>query len=415
MLILAIAAIASLAAPFATFRGDLQHTGVYAAPAITTQPHLKWKFETQARILGTPAIVGNTAYIGSADGNLYAIDLDTGALRWKFATEGLVVSSPAVSGDLVYFHSYDGTFRAVEAATGKLRWAFKTGGEKRFAAKHLHGLLPPDETMPDFWDFWLSSPAVDAGRVHFGSGDGNIYALDAATGALQWKFHTGDVVHASPAIWNGTVYLGSWDTFFYALDAATGKERWRFQTGRDPDIHNQEGIQGSAAIMDGVVYFGCRDATLYALDAATGAKKWSQHGDRGWRSSSPAVYEGRVYLATGSDKKFNAFDAKTGAIVYSFDVGGGTFASPAIAGRTLYLATFDNKLRGIDLDAQKESWVLEIGAPPKIAGGSRFYDDVVGIMTQRWAGGIFIGSPVPAGKLLLIGSTDGALYALEAR
>jgi outer membrane protein assembly factor BamB len=36
--------------------------------------------------------------------------------------------------------------------------------------------------------------------VYFGSGDGNLYALDSATGELRWKFKTGDVVHASPAL-----------------------------------------------------------------------------------------------------------------------------------------------------------------------------------------------------------------------
>jgi len=40
-----------------------------------------------------------------------------------------------------------------------------------------------------------------------GSGDGNIYALDAVSGSLKWKFQTGDVVHASPAIVDGKLYL----------------------------------------------------------------------------------------------------------------------------------------------------------------------------------------------------------------
>ena len=59
--------------------------------------------------------------------------------------------------------------------------------------------------MPDPFDCYLSSPAVWNGAVYFGSGDGNVYALDAASGALRWKFKTGDVVHASPAIADGMV------------------------------------------------------------------------------------------------------------------------------------------------------------------------------------------------------------------
>ena len=129
--------------------------------------------------------------------------------------------------------------------------------------------------MPDPFDCYLSSPVVWNGAVYFGSGDGNVYAVDAGSGALKWKFKTGDVVHASPAIADGKVYIGSWDSYFYALDAATGKEVWRFKTGEDPDIHNQVGIQSSAAVVDGVVYFGCRDSHLYALDAKTGEKKWA--------------------------------------------------------------------------------------------------------------------------------------------
>lgn len=78
--------------------------------------------------------------------------------------------------------------------------------------------------------------------------------VNATMGALNWKFKTGDVVHASPAIADGILFIGSWDSYFYALDAATGQQRWRFKTGEDEDIHNQVGIQSSAAVADGMVY-----------------------------------------------------------------------------------------------------------------------------------------------------------------
>ncbi len=90
------------------------------------------------------------------------------------------------------------------------------------------------------------------GAVYFGSGDGNLYALDAASGELRWKFKTGDVVHSSPALVDGVLFFGSWDSYFYAVDAATGKEKWRFHSGEDPLIHNQVGFQSSPAVVDGV-------------------------------------------------------------------------------------------------------------------------------------------------------------------
>src|SRR5437660_696562 len=109
--------------------------------------------------------------------------------------------------------------------------------------------------MPDPWDFYLSSPTVWNGAVYFGSSDGNVYSLDATSGALKWKFHTGDVVHSSPAIADGVLYIGSWDTYLYAMDAASGTEKWRFKTGEDPDIHNHGGIQDSPAVADGTIKF----------------------------------------------------------------------------------------------------------------------------------------------------------------
>ena len=269
------------------FRGNLAHTGVYDAAGVPSFSRIKWKFQTKGQVISSPAVANGVIYVAATNGNLYAIDLESGAQKWKLALGVRATASPAVDHGVVYLGTYSGRFYAVDAAAGTLKWKFQTEGERRFAGKHLHGSEPAGETMPDPFDCYLSSPAVWNGTVYFGSGDGNIYALDAATGTLKWKFHTGDVVHASPAIADGTLFIGSWDSYFYALDADTGKEKWRFKTGEDHDIYNQVGIQSSAAVVDGMVYFGCRDSNLYALDAATGQKKWAFNNKGSWVIASP--------------------------------------------------------------------------------------------------------------------------------
>ena len=296
------------------FRGNLAHTGVYDAIGVPRLTGVQWKFHTGGLIISSPVIANGSVYVGSTDGYLYAVDVDSGRLKWKFETKARVVSSPAVAGGLVYFSSYDGWFYAVNAADGKPKWKFNNGAERRYAAKHIHGALPAGETMPDPFDCYLSSPAVWNGAVYFGSGDSNIYALNAGTGELKWKFHTGDVVHASPAISGGTLFVGSWDSYFYAINATSGKEQWRFKTGEDPDIHNQVGIQSSAAVADGVVYFGCRDSNLYALDAMTGKKRWSFSTKPSWVISSPAILNGKVYFATSDSALFYGLDASISAL-----------------------------------------------------------------------------------------------------
>ena len=53
-----------------------------------------------------------------------------------------------------------------------------------------------------------SSPAVANGVVYVGSDDGNVYALNAATGAKLWSYATGKL-ESSPAVANGVVYVGT--------------------------------------------------------------------------------------------------------------------------------------------------------------------------------------------------------------
>ena len=173
-------------------------------------------------------------------------------------------------------------------------------------------MQPKNQTIADPFDIYLSSPVVANGAVYFGSGDGNLYALDADSGDLRWKFATGDVVHASPAYADGVVYVGSWDSYFYAVDAATGKEKWRFHGGEDPLIHNQVGFQSSPAVVNGVVYTGCRDSNLYAIDAATGKEKWHFNNGGSWVITSPAVTQGKVIFATSDSSLYHVLDALTG-------------------------------------------------------------------------------------------------------
>ncbi len=238
---------------------------------------------------------------------------------------------------------------------------------------------------------------------------------------MKWKFKTGNVVHASPAIADGVLFIGSFDTTFYALDATTGKEKWRFKTGEDHQIHNHEGITSSAALMDGIVFFGGRDTHLYALDAKTGEKKWARRSvEGGWISVSPAVRQGKVYYATGSDHRINILDAQSGKDIFSEKIDSPAFGSPAIAGNVMYLGTFDDKLRAYDLETNKLLWVFRtspdkesITAKLPEASVKYFYDDSVARMVRRFESGVFISSPVVAKDVVFIASTNGIVYALR--
>src|SRR5207249_9955863 len=68
------------------FRGNPQQTGV-AASKLPDKLQILWTFRTKDAIEGTPAIASGTAYIGSYDDNVYALDLVTGQEKWRNPTD----------------------------------------------------------------------------------------------------------------------------------------------------------------------------------------------------------------------------------------------------------------------------------------------------------------------------------------
>src|SRR6266568_2678240 len=72
--ILAFAPLAAQAAESASFRGNAQHTGVYDAAGVPKLGGVKWTFKTEGQVIASPAVHGDTVYVGSTGGTLYAIN-----------------------------------------------------------------------------------------------------------------------------------------------------------------------------------------------------------------------------------------------------------------------------------------------------------------------------------------------------
>jgi outer membrane protein assembly factor BamB len=427
MVILAALLAAAPGAAQSTFRGDPAHTGVYAGAGPKQLGGIAWKFATGGYVVSSPVLDHGAIYFGSDDGNIYAVDAETGIQKWKFATHGAVRSTPAVDSGLLFAFSYDGYLYAIDAAKGTLRWKFQSGGERRFEAKGLHGLQPAGQTFWDPWDVFQSSPVIGQGAVFFGGGDGNVYALDQWNGAVRWKFKTGDVVHASPAYDAGTIYVGSWDSNLYALEAATGLEKWRFKTGEDPVLHNQVGFQSSPAVVNGVVYVGCRDAHVYAVDAGSGKEKWNFGTKGSWVVGSPAVANDMVLVGTSDSKLFFALEAATGKPVYQTQDNFYLFSSPAVADGLVYVGKMNGGLEALDLKTGKPLWEFHTDASKQnrdlILKADRSANDALMFRPSDYGGvaavdrifslGAVASSPLVANGKVYFGSTDGYVYALK--
>jgi eukaryotic-like serine/threonine-protein kinase len=412
-----------------TFHGNVARTGAYETPGPTQLKGLKWSFKAGGPIVASPVLAEGVVYVASLDGHLYAVDESTGQEKWNFKSSRPIASSPAVAGGSLYFVSGVGALVAIDVETGKPKWVFAAEYERKFEAKGLHGYPSAAQTIPDAWDVFTSSPAVADGKVYFGGGDGGVYAVDAASGLLQWKFATKDVVHASPAVAGSTVYVGSWDSLLYALDADTGQLKWSFKSGEDPAIHNQVGFQSSPAVADGTVYVGCRDAHVYAIDAATGRKKWDYPTSKSWVIGTPAVRDGTVYVGTSDSARFMALDAKTGRLKFNFDAKAYIFSSAAVAGDLVYVGSHNGKLYAIDAKKGTLAWAFQTDAskadPMKVlnADGSfnrEAFAPVFGDFEDMYLDfyrfvsiGAIMSSPAVGRGVVYVGSLDGNLYAIE--
>jgi outer membrane protein assembly factor BamB len=108
-----------------------------------------------------------------------------------------------------------------------------------------------------------ASFAVTNGVVYVASADGNVYALDANSGVMKWKYPAG-VYTSSPAVANGIIYVGSDDDNVYALNASTGKELWSYDTGGFISY-------ASPTVANGILYIGSDSGTVYAFGLPNGS------------------------------------------------------------------------------------------------------------------------------------------------
>ncbi|MCK5689974.1 PQQ-like beta-propeller repeat protein [Myxococcota bacterium] len=81
---------------------------IYALDPIKGKP--KWKFETEGPEISIPVVYKNLIFGagGSGDGSVYALDSANGELFWKYKTEGKIESDPVIEGDTLYISSADG-------------------------------------------------------------------------------------------------------------------------------------------------------------------------------------------------------------------------------------------------------------------------------------------------------------------
>lgn len=199
------------AAVWPTFHQNSQHTG---ASPVSENGHvvaLAWKFKTGGEVASSPAVgAGGLIYFGSDDGYLYCLNAD-GTLRWKLELGTGVTSGVTLNVQTGMIYVAAGNSEYAVNANGTLAWSFATG-----RAIIANATLSPSNTT-----------------LYVVSFDHYLYALNAATGTVNWKFMANDGMDATPTVSTaGTIYAGSYDYNLYSLtDTGSGYHvNWSFDT-----------------------------------------------------------------------------------------------------------------------------------------------------------------------------------------
>lgn len=279
---------------------------------------LGWRYQAEEGVGASPVVVGGVVVGADYKGNVFCLDKSTGAQIWKHVLPDKVVSTPCVAGGEVLVGCTDGLGYGLSLETGRVLWKVKTGGRIR------------------------ASAAAGSGGFYLPSYDGKLYAVSQGSGARRWTQRVGGELSSTPAVDAGRVVVGG-DGGVYAFDAATGKSLWRFRT-RAP-------VRSFILIEGNRVYGGCNDRHLYCLDAADGDLVWSAATGE-IVLSRPRVEDGLVFV-TSYDKSVYCFDAATGESIDRLETNGPIYSSPVVAGEHVFFGNNQGEFYCISYRGQR--------------------------------------------------------------
>lgn len=245
-------------------------TGVDAAAAASLAPHWAIAFPGANRARSQPLLAGGLLFVGSHGGSVYGLDAESGCQVWRFEAAAEVRTGFALSG-------------------------------------------------------WRPAAADSAGGgpgLFFGDVLGNVYRLDAATGAQRFRervdAHPNATITGTPSLHGDTLYVPvsalevslavdpkypccTFRGSVVALDAVTGAQRWK-------------------------TYTIAAEPTVQSMNSA-GTPMYGPSGAVIWNSPAIDVDRGQLYVGTGENMSspatatsdaIMALDLASGAIRWRF-------------------------------------------------------------------------------------------------
>ncbi|MBI4163044.1 MAG: PQQ-binding-like beta-propeller repeat protein [Candidatus Aenigmarchaeota archaeon] len=323
---------------------------------------------------------------------------------------GAIAMFPEYYAGVLYFSSLDSFVYAVDAKSGIMIWKFQTAGPS------------------------MSVPLVHKGKIYFGSTDEYFYCLDL-TGKLLWKKHTGDMIVSSPIGIGDKIFILNGSGYFFCF-SEDGKELWKFKCG--------DGSPGIPSTINSLIFLGSYDSHLYALNL-DGELKWKFRA--GERIGSPVIMENGKTIISNLKRSFEkppqanspklyspsydnniySFD-EHGKILWKFNCGSSITGGIGAANGSIYAGGVNGFLHSVDAFTGKEKWIYRTGGI--ITSGAEIKDGYVYVTSfdqklhcikeddgsRIWdflTGGPIVARPVIIENKIYFGSADSFLYCID--
>jgi outer membrane protein assembly factor BamB len=206
-----------------------------------------------------PLLVDNILYAAGHEGQVRAMDAESGKLLWQRQLQGSLTSGPILHGELLLLGG-DAEVIALHPHDGRELWRSRVSSEV------------------------IAAPAADFTGVAVRTGDGRLYWLDRQNGAIRWqssqRVPSLTLRGASPPLLvGGRLLVGGSDGQLRAFNRDDGRLLWEstiaLPRGRN-ELERIVDLDGQLVTAGGLVYVSSQQGSLAAVTLATGQILWSR-------------------------------------------------------------------------------------------------------------------------------------------
>lgn len=292
---------------------------VSALDAETGKP--LWSVDLKRPVSSGVGVGEGLVLVGTTEAEVIALNWSDGAEVWRSVVSSEVLGAPAAAEGTVVVQSVDGNVAGLDVASGERRWIL-------------------DRTVPTLSLRGTSSPLLVRGGAITGFASGKLIAIELKRGLPVWEATIAVPrgrseldrmvdIDSSPSIWGDQLYTVTYQGNVAAVDGANGQIAWSrgmsSPVGLDVDFRQ--------------VYVTDEDSNLWALDRRSGASMWKQTGLHNRALTRPAAL-GNYVAAADFEGWLHVFSRIDGEELARERIdSSGVLASPVVADDTLYVYT----------------------------------------------------------------------------